>query len=257
MSVFLHAFPIDVARVVRLATRERLLPPGDDLGYAIHAMFAATFATDAPRCWAFLAPGRGGGPNGRLLAYSERPLDELKAVAAKFADPSFSAPIGLEYAESKRMPTFAAGDRVRVRVRLRPVVRKGVDRPDHVSDRSPSRERGRERDAYLAAVDASTAAGLPPEDRYTCYARWTLPRLTDSGLSVQTVAVDAFRLTRILSRDRGGAAPVSRSPNGPDVEMIAAVTVDKPSAFSSALVSGIGRFRAFGFGMMLLSPPAP
>lgn len=255
MSVFLHAFPADIARVMRLATREHLLPPGDDLGYAVHAMFAATFGKAAPRCWAFLPPGRGGGPNGRLLAYSTCSLDELRAGAAKFADPSFSGPLDLENAEGRLMPTFEVGNRLTVRVRLRPVIRRGADRPGYVRETATTGARGRERDAYLAAIDAAEATGAPLESRASCYARWALPRLATAGLSIQSVTVDGLRLTRILTRDRRGAKPVTRTPNGPDIDVVAAVTVQDSTVFSAALAMGISRFRAFGFGMMLLSPP--
>lgn len=254
MSLYLHAFPLDVARATRLAARERLLPPGDDLGYAIHALFAATFAEKAPRPWAYLPPGRGGGPGGRLLAYATHSIDELRLQAAKFANPAFAAPLGVEAAESKPMPTFAVGDRLGVHVRLRPIARRGSDRVGHVPSTARTALVGRERDIYLSAVDAAVARGVEPEDRASCYARWALPRLAEAGLAVETLAVDGHRLTRLMARDRRNTTSVTRTPNGPDVDIVATVTVRDPSVFSASLATGIGRFRSFGFGMLLLSP---
>src|SRR5688500_13009548 len=113
-ALFMLSFRPDFGRLARLAARERLLPPGDDLGYALHAVLAASFGDRAPKPFVLLPPGPGGGgPAGRLLAYSTTPLDDLRAHADAFADPAFSAVLDLPSAESKCMPErFAAGTRL-------------------------------------------------------------------------------------------------------------------------------------------------
>ncbi|HYD53938.1 MAG TPA: hypothetical protein VEA99_14975, partial [Gemmatimonadaceae bacterium] len=213
MSLHLYSFQPDLPRLMRLAARERLLPPGDDPGYAIHAAFAASFGELAPKPWALLAPGQGGGPRGRLLAYAERPLAELLAHASEFADPSFAAPLALDDAAERAMPgEFAPGTRLGFRVRIRPIARTGRPLPGHPTAVERG-DRARERDVYLSRVAAAervTAAvggsegndvpvAVPP--RAECYLDWLDARLGGMGASLERGAsgtaarVDAFRLT--------------------------------------------------------------
>lgn len=285
MTLYLHSFRPDLGRLLRLAARERLLPPGDDPGYAVHAVFAAAFGEHAPKPWALLASGQGGGPKGRLLAYAGQSLDVLRQHAATFADPAFSAPLALNDADSRPMPTaFEAGTRLGFRVRVRPVARTGRPIAGHpsVADRG---ERARERDVYLARIAAGerAAAGRANEidmgvagsqfsastvpSRATCYLEWLDARLRDVGASIAREAeqvvsgealaarVDAFRFTRLLARDRGGARSRTQHPEGPDATITGTLVVDEPAHFADGLARGVGRFRAFGFGMLLLSPP--
>lgn len=277
MSLHLYAFRPDLPRLLRLAARERLLPPGDDPGYAVHAAFAATFGEQAPKPWALLAPGEGGGPAGRLFAYGTQPLAVLRAHAETFADPAFSAPLRLDDACDRPMPdTFAVGTRLGFRVRVRPVARQGKPLPGHASvvDRAG---KARERDVYLARIEAAervaagsgdTASGevgvvLPT--RAECYLEWLDARLQEGGASVArshaggrdgwAAQLTGFRRTRLLGRDRSGARATSRHPEGPDATITGTLTIVDPERFATGLARGVGRFRAFGFGMLLLSPP--
>lgn len=286
MPLHLHSFQPDLGRLMRLAARERLLPPGDDAGYAVHAVLAASFGALAPKPWVLLPPGEGGGRAGRILAYGDAPLQALLEHAAMFADPAFSAPLVLERAESRVMPVqFARGARLGFRVRVRPVIRIGKPLAGH--PRAAEREgRSRERDAYLgrvAAVERAAATASAggrnvtrgeslPDDavapgRAACYLEWLDARLRDAGASIARAPrepvpslalgarVEAFRLTRLMARDRSGGGSRSRHPEGPDVAISGTLVVDDPDRFAAGLARGIGRFRAFGFGMLLLAPP--
>ena len=46
----------------------------------------------------------------------------------------------------------------------------------------------------------------------------------------------------------------ARYSEGPDAVMRGVLTITDPDAFSSLLASGIGRHRAYGYGMLLLRP---
>jgi CRISPR system Cascade subunit CasE len=67
--------------------------------------------------------------------------------------------------------------------------------------------------------------------------------------------VEAFRFTRLLARDHSGGRSRSQHTEGPDATITGTLVVDDPDRFSVGLARGVGRFRAFGFGMLLLSPP--
>lgn len=278
MSLHLYAFQPDLPRLLRHAARERLLPPGDDPGYAVHAAFAAAFGEHAPKPWALLPPGEGGGPAGRLFAYGAHPLSVLQAHAATFGDPAFSGPLRLDDARDRPMPTdFPPGTRLGFRVRVRPVARQGKPLAGHPSvvDRGG---KARERDVYLARIEAAerVAAGIgaqapsaaPGGDvptRAECYLDWLDARLREGGASIVrsragdrggfAAQLGGFRRTRLLGRDRSGARNASRHPEGPDATIVGTLAVEDSAQFAVGLARGVGRFRAFGFGMLLLSPP--
>lgn len=282
MTLHLHAFQPDLGRLMRLAAHQRLLPAGDDSGYAVHAVLAATFGDLAPAPWALLRPGEGGGPRGRLLAYSPHPLNTLLAHAAAFAEPTFAAVLDLAAAASKSMPErFAPGTRLGFRVRLRPVSRTGKPLPGHPSA-AEGAARGQERDVYLARVAAAeralvavggaptvqpSPASSPVPSRAECYLEWLDGRLRGAGAELAkgdaggggagrwAARVDAFRFTRLLARDRGGARTRSAAVDGPDALVTGTLIVTDPDALAAGLARGVGRHRAFGFGMLLLTPP--
>lgn len=251
MTLHMISFRPDFGRLVRLAHRERLLPSGDDLGYAVHAVFAATFGPLAPKPFVVLGPGEpGGGPAGRLLAYAEAPLDALVEQASAFADPGFAAPLCLDAAEAKAMPTrFGIDRRLGFRLRFRPTVRTGRPQENGAGE---TRGRARERDAFLAACEAAPEAVV---DRSAVYRTWLGERFVAAGATLDDVALESFRRTRVLRRDRSGSTDRSRTVEGPDAVAVGTVTVTDPDRFAAALVRGIGRHRSFGFGMLLLTPP--
>lgn len=247
--MYMLSFQPDIGAVTRLATRERLLPPGDDLGYAWHAVFAASFGARAPRQFVYLPRGEhGGGPSGRLLAYSAHSLDDLREAVVRFADPQFSAPLHLEAAREKLMPTeFSSGTRLGIQVRLRPVARSTERRGD---DRSGPRG---ERDVFLRVVDQ--AGGTVSVTRAQCYDAWLRDKLIPAGVEVERMRMTAFRFTRLRTRDRSDARTSTQSVDGPDAWFRLDCRVTDGTRFSDLLTRGVGRHRAFGFGMILLSPP--
>lgn len=246
MTLHLLSFRPDFDRLMRLAHREKLMPPGGDLGYALHAVFAAAFADAAPRPFRLFSPGEpGGGPGGRLLAYSARPLADLAAHAATFADPTFVAPLDLATAEEKIMPTdFPVGTRLGFEVRLRPVVRTGAS-PDGTVG-------ARERDVYRGAAADETAHAA----RARVYADWLARQFArDAAARVERCEVTNLRQTRLMARDRSPGARAPTAIPGPDAGFAGELVVEASAPFAALLARGVGRFRAFGFGMVLLRPP--
>lgn len=245
MTLFMHAFRPDVGRLVRLAARERLLPPGDDLGYALHVVLAATFADVAPKPFAWCPPGTpSGSATGRLLCYSTTPLETLREHAANAGDSAFASILDLSCAASKEMPTmFGTGTRFDFRVRIRPVLRTGKSRDG---------SGGKERDAYLS--DPDDRAGVVT--RGECYVAWLAERLSTGGARLEQGRLESFRLARLMTRDRSGEKSRRDAPTGPDALATGTLVVSDSEAFAGLLARGIGRFRAFGFGMLLLAPAA-
>ncbi|ADZ71267.1 type I-E CRISPR-associated protein Cas6/Cse3/CasE [Polymorphum gilvum] len=247
MTLKLMSFRPDMHRLLALAARERLLPAGGDLGYALHAVFAASFADRAPKPFRFLAPGDpGGGPAGRLFAYSACSLDDLRAQATAFADPAFANVLRLEEAEAKAMPTdFPTGTRLGFSLRLRPVQRTGAS-PDGL-------EKARERDVYDGPGEGEARGAAA---RAHAYAAWLERQFNRSNAAtLEDWHIEALKQTRLRARDRGAGTSTPRDVSGPDATYSGVLRVTDPEAFAALLARGIGRFRAFGFGMLLLKPP--
>ena len=79
------------------------------------------------------------------------------------------------------------------------------------------------------------------------YAAWLIERFGDAVV-VEQCALVAFRRTRTI---RG----LGRGPEGPDATLHGAFVVSNPKVFAQVLRHGVGRHRAYGYGMLLLRPP--
>lgn len=235
----------------------------DDLGYALHAILKAAFGDYAPQPFVLIdPPGRRARPGAdsaaQILGYTTRDVADLRGHASAFAEPEVVAALGLDGLAAKAMPAvFATGTRLGFRTRIRPVVRR---------DRDGDRTKTREHDAYLAAVEGfavENGVGTAPTTRGEVYRDWLARQLAAGGAEVERANLDAFRLTRVGRRDRDGTlrqipAP-SRTMRGmaghPDATVTGTLVVRDPEAFAALLARGVGRHRAFGFGMLLLRPP--
>lgn len=226
----------DPRRLAAWATRFGLTAGGDDLGYALHTLLATAFGDAAPKPFRLFDDARG------LLAYTTHSVERLQ-LAAQMAPPEVDATLGLERFATRSFPTeWAAGRRLGFELRVRPVLRTS---------------QGRERDVFLAEIDKRGCAEGELA-REAVYADWLARELArGNAASVAQVQLDGFQLTASL---RKGQAAESKRPvrrvAGPDALFSGELTVDDPTGFAALLARGVGRHRSFGFGMLLLRPPA-
>lgn len=243
MTLSLIQMQPDMRRLLRWAAEHRVLPrDDDDLGYALHALLAAVFDALRPQPFVLLRPPR---RPPALLAYSAHPAAVLREQAAAFAAPDAAEAAGLASLAGKAMPErFAAGRRLGFSVRVRPTLR---------SDRDGDRDKVREVDAFLAAV-AGTAPGEGPT-RAEVYAGWLQARLAAGGAAAEHVTMESFRLSPVHRpvhcRDTGRNL---RRTRGPEAVFAGHLVVRDPDRFAALLARGVGRHRAFGFGLLLLRP---
>lgn len=138
------------------------------------------------------------------------------------------------------MPDFTSGRRLGFSLRVRPTVR---------SDRNGDRTKNRERDAFLAALDAARPDALP--DRAEVYLSWTKAHLERGGLKVMSARIDGHERVQALRRDgKRDLKPVQ----GHAASVAGVIEVTDPERFHALLARGVGRHRTFGYGMLLLSP---
>jgi CRISPR system Cascade subunit CasE len=235
MSLYLlHCLP-DPEALATWATRHRLLSPDGDAGYAIHALLTTAFGEHAPKPFCYR-----GGRQG-LLAYTSRPPEAFRENAL-LAPPDVDRALGLNSLSFKPFPTtWRIGQTLAFEVRARPILRA---------------KDGRERDVFLHAIEVDPASEQPV-NRESVYVEWLRRHLVAEGAAEMLEAgMDAFRLSRVIRRARADdtgkrqAGPLL----GPDAGFKGQLRVTESAAFSRLVQRGIGRHRAFGFGMLLLKP---
>jgi CRISPR system Cascade subunit CasE len=243
MTLFMLRLDPDHHAAARWFAAEGLLNGrADDGAYRWHALLTATFGKAlAPKPFHVLA--RRNRPT-QLLAYTIEPPEKLDEAARSFADPLALAALGLgkDPLAAKSMPLFAANRLLRFSVLVRPTVR---------IDRDGDRNRTEEGDAYALAVRRALAAALPKPDRTAVYRDWLAQKLEAGGARPLDIAL--VGLHRIPSLRRNGErrlVPVE----GHSAAMTGVLEVTDADRFAALLARGIGRHRAFGYGMLLLQP---
>ncbi len=244
-NTFMARIPFRGARLFEFA-RRRGLPTWElDLGYAVHCALRELFGDDAPQPFSL------GDPTGAIqpvLGYGPIDAQGLRAAAQLKADPwMWEHLVDWEHLAAKPMPeAWKAGQVLDFTVRAMPIARAAQDHPNH--------KKGREVDVFLLACRA--AEGQPQPDREAVYRDWFTAQLArHGGATLVRLHVERFQLERPARRDH--AKDVRKPLKGrPDVTFTGTLTVTDPAAFRALLARGIGRHRAFGFGMLLLRPPA-
>jgi CRISPR system Cascade subunit CasE len=209
----------------------------EDLGYGVHAWLRAAFGDLAPKPFRLFAQR---GRPVRILGYSAADAAALGRRSHEFADPSVHAVCSPEHMASREMPTLASGRRVAFEVLCCPVARKS--------------RTGVEKDLFLVQADRrDTDKGL---DRAQIYCDWIRERL-DGVADVVDIRMAGFRLVPQARRTQPVGAGRKRARlTRPHVLITGeCVVADEDRFMRDSMGKGIGRHRAFGYGMLLLKPP--
>jgi CRISPR system Cascade subunit CasE len=250
----------DMHRFVGWAHQHRLVDRGGDLSYAVHAALTAAFGDHAPKPFRLYERRSRAAPAAvaaDLYGYTAADGPTLLDHARAFADPEIASGLDVDGLAIKAMPVaWASGRRLGFEVRVRPVIRR---------DRLRDRDRTCERDAFQIACEQAEAdvtgvnVELPRRDGvYRAWLAEHLDRLGGARLIEDSVRLSAFQRLRVARRGRETAE--RRRPlvsnEGPDAVLAGILEVTDGAAFAALLRRGIGRHRAFGFGMLLLRPTA-
>lgn len=232
--------------LVRWAIRLGYLPAGADPGYAVHAALKASLGDLAPQPFVL----RETRDQLELLGYSKVSAQDLQAAAAlpTVHDPQAAFALGTSRLEARDMPeVWRAGASFSFEVRIRPVVRT---RSDPVAKSKGPRRHVEIDAAFIARPNAEDLT-----DHETIYGQWLSERLGAQGARASATRLVARRQVRLLHRPRTetGRRPILIP--GPEALFRGDLEVTDPHLFSEGIKRGIGRHRAFGFGMLLLAPP--
>lgn len=236
----MHLQP-DPQQLAAWAAKHRLLDKSGDLGYALHGLFRAALGDHAPRSFRYLDADQG------LLAYTALNTVELQEQLA-LAPVDVAAALGLGTTVQRsavKVRAFPAqwpsGHVLGFDVRVRPVMREG--------------KTGHERDAFLFAAEAANGAAI---DRSHVYGEWLREQLArQGGAELIDASLDRFQLLDVMRMTQKAPADVPRRRHvvsGPDAVLVGHLRVTDSAAFADLLARGIGRHRAFGFGLLLLRP---
>jgi CRISPR system Cascade subunit CasE len=232
-ALHLIRLKIDSPALMRFAAEHGLLRHDDDgHGYTLHAWLAAMFGPDAPQPFRFFDR------RGEILGYGSADAAQLVKHAQDYASPLAWSALRSDSLASKPMRSeWASGERVQVDVMTCPVSRKD----------------GHEKDVFLRALDRF---GDAAPSRAEVYVDW-FRRQWGDVVDVEHVELMGFGRRRLLRRAQPASDAGTRTARvleRPFAEFRAVVTVAKEREFAQMLARGLGRHRAFGFGMVLLSP---
>lgn len=209
-----------------------------DPDHAMHCLLTECFGDLAPKPFRLMSTR--GASTACLYGYGAADAEELRDATTTFAEPLQSRIIPLDGIDTKPMPLeFPAGKRLGFEIRIRPVIRKA---------RGSGREEA-EVDAFQAVAETFPKKQMTAT-REQVYARWLADRLGKRGAALDPEAV------RLVSfqRTRAHRKLHRRYTEGPDAVMQGNLTVTDADAFADAVRLGIGRHRAYGYGMLLLRP---
>jgi CRISPR system Cascade subunit CasE len=241
--------------MIQLGVRQRYLQQwahegnfnARDGGYLVHAAMRASFGGAAPQPFALMPGGQLGELN--VLGYSATPKEYLLEQRQALAVPVLAEAFPHGGILDKRMPdTWRAGSAFCFEVRFCPVSRLSMNKN--------GKRRTREKDAFLTACDRQQT-GDPPLIRDQVYLDWLEYRLTSQGaVSLLGASMESFHLVKPVRRRQrpGKATYLSTHALRPDVLVRGRLKVEASQGFTELLAKGIGRHKAFGYGMLLIKP---
>jgi CRISPR system Cascade subunit CasE len=251
MTLYLHRIvlkdPAALHRFGRDHVRDRTgrgLPDHPfDPGYMVHVLLKGLFGDLAP---AVFFQDRLG-----VLGYALSDESTMRRRAQETALPEVFSSVDWSQFTSKQMPeSWPPEHRLGFKVRVCPVVRgpKGHGAVPGVQ----ARKEDPEVDAYLARLwrDPSCPA------REEVYREWLDGQFRQLGGAVlESGRLVAFQLTRLLRRTQDvGEGRIARGLTRPDATFEGCLQVQSSDLFNKMLARGLGRHRAFGFGLLLLRP---
>lgn len=249
-ELYIVRLVLDRRALARVATQHRL-PQNLDDGYLLHAGLSQLFATSTDRAEVPLSSFAVDDTHVEaahrtdllyVLGYAHEPSTVLEAKMGERRGEI------LKFCDSRAVPEFQVGQRFGFRTRVCPIVRTRTPGDRALGVNAKGKVKTREIDAFVHAT-----LGVPREQevsREAVYVGWAQKQLSAEG----ACALDGARLAsfrREVMRRRGGDR-IER----PNAVLEGQLTVNDPTKFRALVARGLGRHRSFGFGMMLLRPPA-
>jgi CRISPR system Cascade subunit CasE len=251
----------EARRLASFAHMAGLRDAEHDPGYLWHLALRRAFGAIAPQPFRVFEPDPDRDDDARrleLLGYAR--VDESGLRAALASAPAEAASIfpdsGLG---AKPLPEmFGGGRMLAFSTRVCPVVRT----------LSTDGTRKRELDAFVHVASADPDG--PKPERLDVYRDWLASRLFEGGAELIEARLSGFRLSTLVRRSHASPNGRTATEEGPpkrlraqrpraaarrpDATLEGVLRVVDPERFQCLLARGVGRHRAFGFGLLLLRP---
>ena len=214
---------------------DRLLQDAD---HAMHCLLTECFGDLALKPFRLIVPR--GAACGVLYGYGHAEADALREATGIYADPLQAKILPGHTINSKPMPTeWRAGKRLGFETRIRPIVRRS---------RNAECQPGREWDAFQLKAMQYPENEMP-YSREEVYREWLSSQFARrGGAQLESAELRSFQRTCAVRKLH------AHHSEGPDAIMRGILTITDAAAFTALLVRGIGRHRAYGYGMLLLRP---
>jgi len=229
-GLYLLRLPVHLPRLLRFAIEHGIQQEDETLGYTLHAWLTALFGEAAPNPFRYFEKRHA------VLAYARADVARLLSIAEQRGSLAALAALDATNVASKPMPVnWRTGQRLHLEVLTCPVSRKDDE----------------EKDVYLRALDQLGEAAPP---RGEVYRQWFARQWHDAVDFEQIEHLGMTARARFLRRARNGSNRLLTIER-PQALFGAEAVLRDPERFAALLLRGIGRHRAFGFGMVLLAPP--
>lgn len=243
---------LDLAPTLRRPQARELPFNQEDLGYVVHQALAELFGPGTVQPFRVEGWSSRRDPGIKVLAYTGVPAEDLRRRADAFAEPLAHSRCLWQDLRTKPMPEiWREGQVLGFKVRICPVVRlsSGAELVRR-SGITETLQEGAELDAWLHQFLSNRSTAAEALSREAVYSNWLRGRMAPAAEVVQ-VSMTAFRRVRLVRKDRSSPRR-SRIVERPDAELSGLLRITSPQPFRTLLERGVGRHRAFGFGMLLL-----
>ncbi len=223
-----------------------------DEGRALHHLLVESFGVGVLSPFRLLVAPRS--THAHLYAYSASDQVTLRETAQAYALPEVATVCNWTQLDAKPLPeSWRTGRRVGFEVRIRPVSRIASPLPN---SSGTAFAKGAELDAFLIEALRRFPPSIGEHEqqmkqagrsRQSVYADWLSERLKGAATLEPDVRLAHFQRRR--------AAREGFAPEGPDATLQGNLVVVDPARFQELLARGVGRHKAYGFGMLLLRPP--
>jgi CRISPR system Cascade subunit CasE len=218
-----------------------------DAGYLIHSVLSEIFGTLCPRHFSIQSSHNG---LCHVLAYGDALPSALVDAANAYADPLLLQAFQSSFFAAKAMPCFSAKMPLQFTLRWCPIRRQRS-----LTSHRNAKAQGaiREVDAFLHACEKNPSQN---HCRETVYIELLKQQLEQGGAALQHATMTSFTLNKNMLARRDASRELQLLGGRPDATFSGVVEIVDSGAFNALLQRGIGRHRAFGFGMLLVKPKA-
>ncbi len=226
-SLYMVSLPINLAALRKNAA---IRGYNGDEGLALHHFLSEAFGKSMLQPFRLMAAH---GAN--LYAYTSIDEKTLSETAKDVATPEILTVLSVDEIKQKTMPSdWPVGKKLGFELRTRPMRR--------LKETTGKFRKGAEVDAYLLH---RTRHETDRQSRASIYSEWLDNRVSEA-FSIENLRIKSLTQTSIKRN--------SQQQLGPDIIYTGDLTINGAQNFQNKLVAGVGRHRAYGYGMLLLRP---